>query len=565
MNSKATGADVLVDGLIAAGVEIVFGVPGDTGIAFYEALYQRRDRIRHILARDERAAAAMADAYARVTNRLGVVEASSGGGATYLVGGLGEPFAASVPLLVLTSDIHQRSRGTGAITEIDQNALFSAVTKFRQTVVSATDLPGILGQAISVALSGRPGPVSLVLPEDVLAESAPLGALPPWRAELPLIRLQAPHEAVAQVAAALRRAARPVIVAGSGVHLSSAWDELLVLAEENGIAVATTIHGKGAFPEGHPLALGTVGANGAGIEANRPIAGADAVLFVGTRANATDTDGFTAPPRSAAFVAQIDIDPTRAGRNYPGAVALPGDAKAVLHQLRATLGDARRSRPPLGVRLAMAPEAVVSASEAGRLHPAEIVKRLQAVARPDTLVTADAGTPTPWLSALWQCRTAGRSVLIPRGHGAMGFALPAAIGSAIAHPKRPVLCLTTDGSFALSCGELETVQRLSLPITIVHLANRSFGWIKMLQHLYQDRHYLGVDFASVQAELVARGFGIAARHVDSLDELGEALADSQGRGQPLFIDVAVPVEHEVVPPVAPWQRTLLGRGGRPVY
>lgn len=563
MSHHATGADVLVEGLIGAGVDVVFGVPGDTGIAFYEALYQRRGRIRHVLARDERSAAAMADAYARVTNRLGVVEASSGGGATYLVGGLGEPFAASVPLLVITSDIHRQSRGTGAITEIDQGALFSAVTKYRRTVDSAAALPRILPEAIAAALSGRPGPVSLVLPEDVLAEEAPGAASPP-RAELPPARPQAPPTLVTEAAEAFRHARRPAILAGSGVHLSAAWDELRSLAEENGIAVATTIHGKGAFPEDHPLSLGTLGANGASIEDMRPLAEADAVLLVGTRANATDTDGFTAPPRGSAFVAQIDIDPLRAGLNYPGAVALPGDARAVLRQLRTALASFGRRQMPLGPARP-SPALATSSPGAGHLHPAGIVTRLQAAARPDTVVTADAGTPTPWLSAVWQCRTAGRSLLIPRGHGAMGFAIPAAIGAAIAQPGRPVLCLTTDGSFALSCGELETVQRLALPITIVHLSNRSFGWIKMLQHLYQDRHYLGVDFAPVQADLVARGFGLASMHVETLDELSFALQGAQAEGKPLFIDVAVPAEHELVPPVAPWQRTLLGTGGRPVY
>lgn len=565
MSHALTGADVVVEGLIAAGVRVVFGVPGDTGIALYEALYQRRDRIRHILARDERAAAAMADAYARVTNRLGVVEASSGGGVTYLVGGLGEPFAASVPLLALTSDIPRQSRGSGAITEIDQGSLFSAVTKYRRTVDSTAALPRLLREALTAALSGRPGPVSLVLPEDVLSAAA-AGAPSALPSDLPLQRPEAPQAAVAAAALAFAAAERPAILAGSGVHLSAAWDELLALAEENGMPVATTIHGKGAFPEDHRLSLGTAGANGATMEANGALAQADAVLLVGTRANATDTDGFTAPARGSAFIAQIDIDPLRAGRNYPSSLALPGDARAVLRQLRVALSaGVRPERPAAFARVSSGFEGKPAGCDGACLHPADVVQTLQDAAREDTLVTADAGTPTPWLAALWRIRRPGRTVLIPRGHGAMGFALPAAIGAAIAEPGRPVLCLTTDGSFALSCGELETVQRLRLPITVVHLGNRSFGWIKMLQRLYQDRHYLGVDFAPVRADLVAHGFGVAARRAETLDELAVALRNAQASGLPQFIDVSVPSEEDLAPPVAPWQRTLAGAGGRPVY
>lgn len=567
MDQHRIGADLLAEGLVAAGVEVVFGVPGDTGIALYDALYQRADRIRHVLARDERAAAAMADGYARAGHRLGVVEASSGGGVTYLVGGLGEAYAASIPLLVLTSDIARQSRGTGAVTEIDQGSLLSAVTKWQRTVEAADDIPVLLAEAIAAALSGRPGPVSLVFPEDVL--SMPSAAVPTAiPATLPPLRPDAPEEVVAQVAKALSLSRRPAILAGSGVHLSAAWEELRALAHDTGVPVATTIHGKGAFAETDALALGVVGANGAHTGANAYLAQADWVLLVGTRANATDTDGFRAPPRQGCFIAQIDIDPHRAGRNYPSAVPMVGDAGAVLRQLGRELRN--RGVPPASIdRAAQAVGAdEVLGEEAvavGALHPGRLVLTLQAAVQSGTLVTADAGTPTPWLASLWRCETAGRSVLIPRGHGPMGFALPAAVGAALAHPSTPVLCLTTDGSLAMCAGELETVHRLELPITIVHLSNQSYGWIKMLQHLYAERHYLGVDFSAVQADLVARGFGLSAERVGSLEELARAVARAQAEGRPHFIDVQVPSEEALVPPVSPWQRTLQGLGGRPVY
>ena len=164
------GADLLCEALIAVGIDTLFGVPGDTGLILYDALFSRRDRLHHILARDERHAATMADAYARVTNRVGVVEVSSGGGSTYAVGGLGEAMASGVPVLVLTSDIHSGSRDTGALTEIDHLVLFAAVTKWRQRIVRAGDIPAAVEAAVAAASDGRPGPVLLVVPEDVLDE-----------------------------------------------------------------------------------------------------------------------------------------------------------------------------------------------------------------------------------------------------------------------------------------------------------------------------------------------------------------------------------------------------------
>src|SRR5437763_1859197 len=170
MQFEGTGAQILVESLYRAGLTTMFGLPGDTGIAFYDALHARRDRMRHVLARDERSAAQMADAYTRCTNTVGVVEASSGGGATYLVGGLGEPYAASVPLLVLTSDIHRASRGSGALTEIDQGRLFAAVTKWSATASSAHEIPALIRAALAAATTGRPGPASVIIPEDILDE-----------------------------------------------------------------------------------------------------------------------------------------------------------------------------------------------------------------------------------------------------------------------------------------------------------------------------------------------------------------------------------------------------------
>ncbi|HKC72577.1 MAG TPA: thiamine pyrophosphate-binding protein [Chloroflexota bacterium] len=572
MHVERTGAQLLVESLYQAGLTTLFGLPGDTGISFYDALHARRDRMRHVLARDERSAAQMADAYARCTNTVGVVEASSGGGTTYLVGGLGEPYAASVPLLILTSDIHRASRGSGALTEIDQGRLFSAVTRWSATASSAHEIPALISAALAAATTGRPGPASVIIPEDVLDERSTV-TIAGAETVLPRERPAADEALVRAAADALQRARRPAIVAGSGLHLSAAWGELEQVAEQAGIPVATTIQGKGSIAETGPWSLGVVGANGARDYANAYLAGADAVLLIGTRANATDTNSYQSPPREGPTVIQIDIDAARAGRNFPGSLPLVGDARTVLRQLVQALSPSdaeRRERLRAWVaerRQAWIASATRTAPHAttSELHPADVIQAIQELAGNDVVVVADPGTPTPYVAAYWETAVAARRVLCPRGHGPMGYAIPGAIGAALACPGRTIVGLTTDGSLAMSCGELETACRLALPIIYVQFTNGSFGWIKMLQHLYLDRRYFGVDLGPIDAVAVARGFGLQAARATTLDELRQIFRAYQRTARPGLVDVVVADPTQVVPPVAPWQAALKGQGGRPVY
>lgn len=571
--AEGTGAEILVESLHRAGVEVVFGLSGDTGVALYDALYHRRDEVRHVMARDERNAAYMADAYARRTNRVGVVEVSSGGGTTYAVGGLGEAFASSVPVLVITSDIHSGSRGTGALTEIDQGLLFAAVTKWRATVSRADEMPSLVAEALASATGGRPAPVCLIVPENVLDEWARV-AFPPASTAVPRERPEAAEGAIRRAAEALQRAERPAIVAGSGVHLSGAWSELARLAETTGIPVATTIHGKGTLSETSPHSLGVVGANGARDYANECLAEADVVLFVGTRANATDTNSYTSPPREGTVVIQNDIDAERAGRNYPGSIALVGDAKAVLQQLISTLPQDEESerRRRLLDWIAERRRTWIDGNSEPRipdgedlLDPRDVVRTIRREASDDVLLVADPGTPTPNVAAYWETIEAAREVIVPRGHGPMGYTIPAAIGAALSSPDRRVVGLTADGSFAMAIGELETAVRLQLPIIYVQFSNGSMGWIKMLQHLYMGKRYFDVDLGPIDAVAVARGMGLDAARVTSLEEFSEALRRNLASRGPAFIDVPVPDQINLVPPVAPWREALAGKAGRPVY
>lgn len=611
----ATGAELLVTALVRNGVDTIFGVPGDTGVVLYDAFARHAGELRHVLARDERHAGYMADGYARSRGRVGACEASSGGGAVYLASGLGEAYAASVPVLAVTSDIHRSSRGSGALTETDQEALFSAVTKWRRTAERAADIPQLVAEAVGTATAGRPGPVVLIVPEDVLDEDAPEGEAAPYGA----VRPEASGYAIARVAADLAAAVRPVVLAGGGVHASGAWAQLRALAEHAALPVATTIHGKGAIPEDHPLCLGVAGGNGSRGYANDFLAAADYVLIAGSRANSTDTNAFTAPPRTTK-IAQIDTDATRAGHNYPGSVPLVGDLTDVLPRIRtetppaspetttarqSAIAEARdawtradAAAPSTGQSPGAAPAPDTSADpldtaagpsasarspaatparppadagpaspvEAGLMDPRDVIRVLHRVFGARARVVGDPGTPTPNLAAYWEAAGEGWRVVIPRGHGPMGYAIPAAVGVAVAHPGERVLCVSTEGSLAMGVGDWETAARLRLPITYVVLDNTSMAWIKMLQHLYLDRRYFGVDPGPIDPVPLAAGMGLPAVRAASAAELEPAAKESVRRPGPSVIHVRVPEHKDAPPPVAPWQDVLAGRsGGRPVY
>ncbi|MFF8505645.1 thiamine pyrophosphate-binding protein [Streptomyces anulatus] len=573
------GAELLVEALAHHGVDTVFGFPGDTSIALYDVLGRREHGVGHVLVRDERHAGFMADAYTRTTRRIGVCEASSGAGAVYLASGLAEAFASSIPLLVITTDNSRRSHGTAAISEIDQSQLFSACTKWRRVADRTADIPDLVAQAVAAATEGRPGPVALIFPEDVLEGVVENDrATPPRRPATTAVPGQRPSAPVATVREAANRLAaarNPVVVAGGGSHLSGAASELTLLAEHLGMPVGTSIHGKGVIDEAHPLALGVVGSNGARDYANAWVAAADLVLFVGTRANATDTLSFTVPARDGASILHIEADGERAGRNYPGSTALVGDARTVLGQLRAELHEAPDSlRAEREARLAAARRAWLLA-DAPRVPqdpdfevfpPAEIITALGKAFGRDTWVVADAGTPTPYLSCFWEAPGGDWRVVIPRGHGPMGYAVPAAVGIAVGHPGERVLCLTTENSLAMAVGEWETAARLELPITYVVLDNTSLAWIKMIQHLYAGSRYFAVDPGPLDPVHLGRGMGIEGARARSLEEFADLAVAAASAPGPSLIHALVPEHMDAPPPVPAWHSALSGEvTARPIH
>lgn len=558
------GAQLLVRALRAHGVDTIFGLPGDTGMAFYDALYHE-PAINHIMTRDERSASFMADVYARVSRRLGVCEGPSGGGATYIIPGVAEAQGSAIPVLCMTSDTPVREDYRNVLTELDQVGLFRPLTKWTERIHRASGMEDAVHRAVRLATSDRPGAVHLSLPADVLedesdgSERATSGR---ERDAVPSSRPRADASEVERAARMIEEAERPVIVAGGGVMTSGAWDALTAFAEATNIPVGTSINGKGAIAETSPVSLGVVGGNGARSYANAWIAESDLVIFIGTRTDSTTTSHWTLPQRSAPPKSiHLDLASREIGNTYAASALLLGDARASLEDLlsavdtRTVAGRNVERIATLGAQQAayFAQIEEEAASDAFPIRPQRLIAALRRALDDDTIIVADPGTPTPYLSAQYVLNRPGRSMVIPRAYGGLGYSIPGVVGAYYAAPDQRIVSVTTDGSFGMSVGELETISRLNLPIVIVHCSNASFGWIKELQHLDHDQRYFSVDFTTVDYAGIARGFGLKAWDVTTAAELEGAIHEALACGGPAFVNVPTIPQTKETPPVSGWE------------
>jgi acetolactate synthase-1/2/3 large subunit len=538
-------------------VRHVFGVPGGQTLALYDGLLDQAG-LTHVLTRDERSAAYAADGYARVTGQVGVCDATVGPGAAKLPSGLSESLGASVPVVALVSDLPARlapHRYRAAASQaLDQAGLLAPVTKWQATVPTAGVLPALVRQAFRVAVTGRPGPVALFLPQDVLdgpvpdepglaaqlPGSARFGRYPPFR--------PVPDQAdLAAAAAVLCAAERPFILAGGGVQLSGGGPELTALAERAGAAVGSTLSGKGVIAEDHPLSVGVTGSMGT-TAAAAALAEADVVLLAGCKAGSGATYGWTLPHPGQA-VLQLDIDPAELGRAFPLRAALLGDVRAGLAALLTAMQDARGldadgpaepDRAAWRARLAGLTAAWRAARDAERasgqqpIAPQRVLAGLEAALGPGDVLICDASLASGWGGVYLEQRRPGRQVLCPRGQAGLGYALPAAIGVATAGHRTVVL--TGDGALGYAVGELATVAELGLPVTVVVLNNRSLGWIRWYRRITFGRGWEDDDFADVAFNEIARGFGLHGARVSEPGRLAGALHDALA-GPPALLDV----------------------------
>ncbi|MBN1402324.1 MAG: thiamine pyrophosphate-binding protein, partial [Anaerolineae bacterium] len=531
------GAQALVECLIRYDTKVVFGLPGDTSVSLYDALHAESKRITHLMARDERSAAFMADVYSRLSGKPGICEGPSGGGATYMLPGVVEAHGSSVALIALTTDNAIDYEAQGALTALEQSRIYESVTKWTAQIKRAEMLPRFVRRAFRLATSGRPGAVHLSLPKDVLAEEVPAEidlhveeACRSW----PAYRTRPAADGIERAARRLLDAQRPVILAGGGAVSSAAYEELLRLAQYLGAPVATTINGKGGIAETHTQALGVVGANGGRPYAGQILQEADLVLLVGCRANYVDTDSWRSPSLAhPPTVLQIDVDPAELGNTYPIAEGLAGDAKLALADLLAALEDI--SAGPIErerwlshasrLKTAWQTQMVRRASSSEHpIAPQRVIRELRALLDDEAILICDPGTPTPFVSAEYALRRPGRWVISPRAQGGLGYAIPGVVGARLAKPELPVIGLCGDGSLAMSAGDLATVARAGGPTILVLFNNGCYGWIKALQKLYHGARYLSVDFTeAIDYVQVAQGFGLRGRRVSDPEQVRPAL------------------------------------------
>ena len=549
-----SGAEAAVEMLRAHGVEVIFGLCGDTSLPLYDAF--SRNSVKHILTRDERHAAYMADGYARVTGKVGVCEGPSGGGATYILPGLAEANESSIPILAINTDISVSSRGKFTLTELDQKSLFKPVTKWNAVLNRSADIPRTFRAAFEAMTTGRPGAAHIALPFDV--QNGPVDRADIWAdptlGSFPARRTGPDASFIEMAVKLIRKSKNPVFICGGGVVISGAESELAELAEKLSAPVATTISGKGSIDERCALSVGVVGSNGGTPETRAVIDAADLVIFVGCRAGSVTTERRRHPAPGAARIIHIDVDPAVPGTNYQVDVPLIGDARLCLAALKeqVSVAEGDLSCVDKAKNEKFSKFEKLAASNDTPIKPERVVFELQKLLDPDAIVVADPGTPCPYFSAFFQTRKTGRQFFSNRAHGALGYAMAASVGAHFGRPSVKTVAVMGDGSFGMCVGELETVVRHRLPIAFVVISNAVYGWIKAGQKAGYGGRYFSVDFGVTDHARVAEAFGVKSWRVEDPSKLQSVLKEAVNSKEPTLVDIVCQPLHEAQAPVSEW-------------
>ena len=551
-----TASEMIVQTLEEAGVECVFGIPGGGTGQIFQLLYGREDRIKTILVRHEQAAAIMADAYGRATGKPAVVMGQGlfiGSNASF---GIMEAMLSSSPMLVLTdtSDGGAAQRpanqsGAGEYGSIDLPNIFKSMSKYTALAASPKEAVLATQMAIKHAVSGRPGPSSVVMRSAAIGGEVDVESPPFIHNAAGFLNTAKPESApsdVQRVIDILSESRRPVLVAGNGVHVAGAHAQLQELAEIWGMPVATSYKGKSAIAETHPLSVGMVGTYGQAV-ANRVVGEADTVIVVGALLRSQETvrerpDIFD--PRRQRVV-QIDIDERNAGWSFPVEIGLVGDAGSILNQLVAA------SKEGAEANAAQRSEWTASISprknaldfyEDPEMHrdtspvtPQRLVSILNEVSDPSTVFALDAGNNRTWMAHLYKAQQAA-TFYCPGGTAGMGWALPAAVALKLAFPARPVTAVTGDGGYMMTVNALSTAMQYDLPITCVVFNDNALGMV--LDHQPRGQE-IASEFYPTDNAAIARGFGAFGVHVEDSRDLPDALREAHASGLPAVVDVAI--------------------------
>ena len=561
---KLTGSEIVVEMLAREGVPYAIGIPGHGNLGLVDALRRCQDRIKVIMPRHEQAAVHMADGYYRVRGEPLMVFTSIGAGASNTAIGLATAYVDSIPLLLVIGETHTYMRGVGVLQEIerqfwsDMPRMLYPTVKRAWRIDSARQLPRAVAQAFNAMCAGRPGPTLIDLPMDVQADAVDLPDLPEPGARRPHDRPAGDPEAVKQAATLLVGAKRPVIVAGGGVILSRAEAELRALAEHLGACVVSTMQGKGAFSEDHPLYAWPMGAN-ATTSGNAMTRSADVILAVGVRFADKATcsykhgEAFTIPPTK---LIHVDIDPFEIGKNYPVAVGVVGDAKAVLGRLVEAVGNVAPARAwqdapytkEIAERVAgwWASNRELRESVHAPVTMGRAIAEVRKALPPEAIVTTSSGNVQAQVFQEMPF-TLPRTYLSAGGFSTMGWAFPAAMGAKLAAPDAPVVAMAGDGDFLMTFQEIATAVQYNIPVVSVVLNNQGWQAIRDLQIIaYGEEAVYATMFEAANNKPLtphiadaASAFGAHAVRISRPDEVAPALKEALALNRPAVIEVMV--------------------------
>ena len=552
---KLTGAQIIMESLLKEGVDTVFGYPGGANLPMYDTLVQY-PQLRHILVRHEQAAAHAADAYARVTGKAGVCWATSGPGATNLVTGIANAWMDSVPLVCITGSVVSWLIGRDGFQEADITGITIPITKHNVLVLNVEDIAGAIKEAFHIATTGRPGPVLVDIPRDVQQQQCEFEY--PEEVHLPGYSptTQGDPAQIHRAAELIGQSERPVILAGHGVVISRAWDELVELAEKAQIPVITTLLGLGGFPGTHELNMGMPGMHGMYWN-NIAISEADLVIGAGMRFDDRVTGRLKDFAPNARIV-HIDIDPAEIGKNLPTAVPIVGDVKQVLAELNRLVTPLHHDlwRARLEAEKVSHPSIVIP--DNGKLLPQYVIKAIYDASGANAYYVTGVGQHQMWAAQyFWIDKPNG--FITSGGLGTMGFEVPAAIGAQVAAPDSPVWSICGDGGFQMTSQELATIVENELPVKFAIINNGYLGMVRQWQELFYQNNLSAVRMYQPDFVKLAEAYGRKGVRVTDKAQVAGAIDDALNHPGPVLIEFVVE-EYEntypMVPPGASLQETV---------
>ena len=549
------GAQAVVAALEAEGVDLVFGYPGSQAIKIYDALYDS-EIVRHVLARHEQAAVHEADGYARATGNVGVALVTSGPGSTNTVTGIATAYMDSVPIVVITGQVPRSLIGTDSFQESDIFGISMPIVKHSYLLNSVDDLAVTFREAFHIAKTGRPGPVLIDIPSDLLSERVVFEY--PDTVNIPSYRptYRGNARQIKSAVEKIAHAERPVLLVGGGAISSGASEEVLALAERMQIPVVNTLMGKGVVPAEHPLNMGFVGMHGS-LFANLALNRADLIIACGVRFSDRVTGQIDTFAPDAQLI-HIDIDPAEIGKVREANVPIVGDLKNVLAGMNEELSktdecpksaewleqiESWRERHPIYAKKHIGP---------GEVSPELSLETLSGMLdQQESIVVTDVGQHQMW-AAQAMSRSHARSFITSGGLGTMGFGLPAAIGAALGCPLKTVVCITGDGSYQMNIQEMATASANGLAVKVVVVDNRSLGMVRQWQRIFYKKRYSATDLDAVpDFAKLAEAYGWESCVVEHPEQIKEAFGKMLSSEGPFLLDLRISPDQSVFPMVAP--------------